>query len=117
MKHYLTIVLFLAGTAILFAAPANDDCVNAITLTVNSTCTFTSGTVAQATQSIAPSACNGLTSSSAFDVWYKFVAGANGQTITVKGSGSFDAVLMLMDNCSGTSIDCADNTGIGGTEM
>lgn len=117
MKHYLTMLLMITGTTILFAAPGNDDCANAVTLTVNSTCVFTSGTVDLATESIPAGACNGLTSLSAFDVWYQFTAGANGQIITVKGSGSFDAVVLLMDGCSGTIVDCSDNTGFGGTEM
>ncbi len=117
MKHYLTLLLIITGTTALFAAPGNDDCANAITLTVNSTCVFTSGTVDLATESLPAAACNGITSLSAFDVWYKFTAGVNGQNITVKGSGSFDAVIILMDGCSGTVLDCSDNTGFGGTEM
>ncbi len=99
------------------AAPANDDCANAINLVVNPACSFTSGTVADATQSIAPDTCNGFGSPAAFDVWYKFTAGANGQIITVKGSASFDAVVVLLDGCGGTTVDCSDNTTAGGTEM
>jgi len=122
MKHYLSIVLTITGITVLFAtppppAPGNDDCANAITLLVNSTCSFTSGTVDLSTESAPPDTCNGLASLTAYDVWYKFTAGANGQIITVKGSGSFDAVIVLMDGCNGNTLDCADNTGFGGTEM
>lgn len=112
------------NNSVLFAAPlpappapGNDDCSNAIDLVVNNTCVFTSGTVDQSTESTTAAACNGLTSLTAYDVWYKFTAGANGQIITLKGSGSFDAVVLLMDGCGGTVSDCSDNTGFGGTEM
>ena len=98
-------------------APGNDDCANATNLIVNTTCVFTAGTVDQSTESNAAAACNGLTSLTAYDVWYKFTAGASGQIVTVKGSGSFDAVVVLMDGCGGTVNNCADNTGFGGTEI
>jgi hypothetical protein len=108
---------FLAPAPTTLSAPANDDCANAIVLTVNPTCSFTAGTVDQATQSNAPVACNGSTSATAFDVWYKFTAGPSGQKITVKGSSAFDAVIVLMDTCSGTVLDCANNSSAGGTEV
>jgi len=58
----------------------NDECTTAVALTVNATCTSpTTGTVLGATQSLAPStACTGTT---AFDVWYSFVATSNSHTI------------------------------------
>jgi len=98
------------------SAPLNDECSGAIELVVNPTCNFISGTVDFATQSMSPGTCNGITSLSAFDVWYKFAASSTDQIITVKGSGSFDAVIMLMNSCNGTLIGCADNSGFGGTE-
>ena len=135
MNRYLKTGLIVTGIALLLlqtsaivnakipaplpasaAAPANDNCANAIDLTVNATCSFTAGTVDQATQSVAPSTCNGFSSTAAFDVWYKFVASPSGQTIRVKGSSSFDAVVILLDGCSGTEVDCSDNTTTGGTE-
>ncbi len=138
MKPYLKAGLIIAGIVLFLActpktieanpnlfiapppppaAPSNDDCINATLLTVDPVCNFTAGTVDQATQSISPASCNGLTSTAAFDVWYKFVAVPGGQTITVKGSSSFDAVVLLMDSCSSTINDCSDNTGQGGTEV
>jgi hypothetical protein len=56
------------------AAPANDECINATTITVNTTptCTdYVSGTVYSATASAQGSSCGG---SDDDDVWYKFVA-------------------------------------------
>ncbi len=98
-------------------APGNDDCANAITLTVDPVCSFTTGTVDLSTESLPAATCNGLTSITAYDVWYKFTAGTSGQNITVKGSSSFDAVIILMNSCSGNVIDCSDNSGFGGTEI
>lgn len=98
-------------------APANDDCTNATILTVNGLCSFTSGTVDQATQSIAPVSCNGFTSPVAYDVWYKYIATPNGEKITVKGSSGFDAVIVLMDTCGGSVLDCANATTTGGSEI
>ena len=57
-------------------------------------------TVTGATQSAPPESCAGFSSSAAYDVWYKFVAVAANQTITVKGSEFFDAIVILMDSCS-----------------
>lgn len=63
--------------------PANDDCANAVMLTVNPTLTCTattSGTVASATAS--PDA-NGCFGDSDDDVWYKFVATHASHVITL----------------------------------
>jgi hypothetical protein len=98
-------------------APINDDCANATLLTVDPTCSFTAGTVDQATESDSATSCNGITSGTAYDVWYKFVAAPGGQNITVKGSASFDAVVLLMDSCGSSVNDCADNTALGGSEI
>lgn len=98
-------------------APANDECANALLLTVDPICSFTAGTVDQATESDSAQSCNGLSSSSAYDVWYKFVAAPGGQNITVKGSADFDAVVILMNSCGSSVTDCADNTASGGSEI
>ncbi len=96
-------------------APANDECSAAALLTVyGTTCGGTvTGNVAGATQSLAGT-CPGT---AAGDIWYKFVASASSHIITVAGSASFDAVVDLRSGiCPGTNINCADNTGSGGTE-
>ena len=93
--------------------PANDNCSGAVLLTQNSTCTTTSGTVANATQS--QSGCVGTADD---DVWYRFVATSPSPIIDVQGSASFDAVVQLFSGSCGslTSITCRDNTGSGGLE-
>lgn len=99
--------------------PANDDCNGAITLTPsasNSCITATSGTVANATQSLTAGTCGG--SATVGDVWYKFVAVNTSQYITVVPGASFDAVVELRSGtCNGTYITCKDGSTAGGTEV
>src|SRR5262249_7880424 len=98
-------------------APGNDDCATAATLTVGTSCVNTNGDSTSATQSIAPITCAGFTSSSALDVWYKFVATSSAVTITETGSASLDSILDVRSGaCNGTNIACADATLSGGTE-
>jgi trimeric autotransporter adhesin len=68
--------------------PANDNCSGAITLTSNPTITPTSGTINNATASLASSATSCVNFSTNFDVWYKFTATQTSHTITVDGHGS-----------------------------
>lgn len=67
------------------SAPANDNCANAVSLTINSdmNCgTVTSGTTLGATSSgVALGACSGTADD---DVWYKFVAIATSYTMQLK---------------------------------
>jgi hypothetical protein len=97
--------------------PANDDCAGAVSLTVyGASCGgAVTGTVSNATQSIAAAPCTGTADD---DVWYKFVATAANHDITVAGSTGFNAVVDLRSGaCSGTNVQCADSTLAGGTEV
>jgi len=100
--------------AIPVTTPANDDCANATSLTVNTspTCTTsTSGTTVGATQTIGAISCNGFSGSADDDVWYSFVATAIDHDITVTPGTINDIVVDLRSgSCNGTSIDCADAT-------
>ncbi|MBL7701389.1 MAG: PKD domain-containing protein, partial [Ferruginibacter sp.] len=110
-----TFTICVTGAA---AAPANDNCTTATTLTSGTTCTSTAGSNVAATQSLAPITCAGFTSSSALDVWYQFTAVATTHTITVVGGGTFDAIIDVRSGaCNGTNIACADATTSGGTEV
>lgn len=97
-------------------APVNDDCSNAITLTSATVCTPATGNTATATQSLAGINCNGITGTADDDIWYKFVAVAPYQTVTVEGVSSLNPVIDVRSGgCNGTTIACADaNTN--GTE-
>ncbi len=112
-KRILITLSFLSFLFIgAIAQPANNNCAGAITLTSSATCSYTAGTVAAATQSVA--GCAGTAND---DVWYTFQAVSSSHTITVVGSGSFDAVVQVYSvSCGGTSLICRDNTGTGGTE-
>lgn len=99
----------LQGTGIA-AAPINNNCLGAITLTVNTnlTCTTsTSGTTISATQSQA--GCSGTADD---DVWYQFVATNATQIITVTPTTLSDAVFQVFSgSCAGlTSLVCRDAT-------
>jgi hypothetical protein len=99
------------------AAPANNDCAGATTLTDNTSCITTAGTTLGATASIGTTACSG---SNAADVWYKFVAANSSATITVAAvSSSMDPVVQLYSGACGslTALNCADATLSGGTEV
>ncbi|MEZ0006767.1 hypothetical protein ABH942_002144 [Flavobacterium sp. 28YEA47A] len=84
--------------------PANDDCINAVTLTVNPnfTCTAkTAGTLLGATDSGEPDNGAGTPND---DVWYKFVATATSHRITlsnVTGTPTDLVHEVLEGNCGG----------------
>ncbi len=94
--------------------PSNDDCANAISLSVSptNTCvTSVSGTTISATQSIAAISCGGFTGDADDDVWYSFTATAIDHDITVTPGTINDLVLDLRSGaCDGSNIDCADAT-------
>lgn len=94
-------------------APANDNCATATTLTPNSTCTPTAGTITNATASGLAQACSGGTPTA--DVWYSFQATSTITTIAAQSTlatsaNGFDLVLELYEGtCSGlTFLSCAD---------
>ncbi|MES2513189.1 MAG: hypothetical protein V4580_03560, partial [Bacteroidota bacterium] len=97
------------------AAPANNNCANAINLPVNAACVQTAGTTYGATTQTLYPACSGTSND---DVWYTFTATNYTQTIQVAGSSGMDAVIELYDgSCAAfTSISCTDNTFSGQTE-
>jgi PKD repeat protein len=99
----------------------NDNCSNAIALPLNSSCTYTNGTLCRATQSIAPSLCSGFTANRAADVWYTVTpsgTSGTGVTITCVSGTNTDVVLGIYSgSCTGlTLVQCVDATTTGGTE-
>ncbi|WP_201983060.1 fibronectin type III domain-containing protein [Hymenobacter rubidus] len=98
-------VLALLGSSRALAQVANDDCATAVPLTTSSVCTVpVNGTVATATQSLAPTAACGIGLTSALDVWYSFTATSTNHLVTL--APRFAAIL---DVRSGT---CASSTSI-----
>lgn len=100
------------------SAPANDDCLNATTLTSGSTCQYVPGFINNPTNPTATApACSGIPNTND-DVWYRFVAPTTIDTIRVQSVFPMDAVVQLFGgNCSSLSLlQCVNNTGSGGTE-
>ncbi|MEI7801978.1 MAG: T9SS type A sorting domain-containing protein [Bacteroidota bacterium] len=91
----------------------NDVCDSAILLTQNTTCVPTSGDVNGAFIQQGPGCSFGNPND---DIWYKFVATTTNPVIEVTGSGSFDAVVEVFDNCGGNQVACIDATFTGGVE-
>ena len=109
------------------STPPNDNCANAITLTSNTSCSNTSGTLNGATVDGFPTqpTCDVFGSSaSQKGVFYKFTATSNSHTITVtptgSGSTAVDAVVTVYTGSSCNSLnqfDCFGGTGgAGGTQ-
>lgn len=101
-------------THTLPSAPTNDLCSSAASLTSTTNCSYTNGTTTGATQSI-PGSCGGTGDD---DVWYAFTALATSHKVTVQSAAGFDAVIDVRTSptCSGTNIQCSDNSGAGGIE-
>ena len=84
------------------AAPAHDQCTNAIPVTMG---TQYSGSNTGATGSITSSCSTGDTN----DVWHSFAPATSGlYKISLCGS-SFDTTMVLYDGCGGTAIACNDD--------
>ncbi len=92
----------------VIAPPANDECVNAITLTVNQNflCTnVTAGTVLDATASTGVTGCPGASNAND-DVWYKFVATDLSHKIELLNIAGSNTDLYYMVFEGGVSGDC-----------
>lgn len=115
---YLVITLAFVGTKLFAQVPANNECATAYTVTVSKVgiCTNpTSGTILNATQSMAP--CFGT---EAKDVWYKFTATNAKQTIqltreSVPVNDIRNPIIELFSGtCAGlTSIECINEPFVG----
>ena len=111
MKKPFILAFFLVF--ILRSFSQSDNCANAALLSINSLCTFSSGTTLGATQSLA--GCSGNADD---DVWYRFVANSSLIHVLVQSSQQFDAVLQVYSGtCSALMpMICKDALGIGQNE-
>ena len=109
-----------AKTLVINVVPANDECSGAINITPSSdlTCNAVNGSIAGATQSIAPVTTNTGTSAAPIaDVWFKFTATGTNHVVYVNPSSSFDAVVDVRSGaCNGTTLANADDYAAGGME-
>lgn len=92
--------------------PSNDDCINAIPLYSNTSCTNTSATLASATPSSSiPLGC--ASAGTYYDVWFSFAAANPSETIAISSlTGiSSSAVQLYSGSCGAlTSIACGTTT-------
>ena len=93
--------------------PINDNCSGAITLTSNTTATYTTDSIAGATQSQAATSGCGTAND---DVWFSFTASQTTHVVNVVGSSSFTAVFELFSGSCGslTSLGCYSAASAGG---
>lgn len=114
MKKILTLLASVLCLFIAYAQPANDDCNGAVTLTSQTSCSNTSGTVANATaDGFSQATCDAANPSLGAGVFYKFTAVANTHTITVSPTGTLDAVVVLYSGgCFNLQqVACIDQSG------
>ncbi|NLL28232.1 MAG: hypothetical protein GX259_05495 [Bacteroidales bacterium] len=125
MKKYLliTIVFIVAFCISGYSQPANDNCVNAITLNVgNNVCNFSTYTNVGATASTPVPPAPGCGNYLGGDVWFKFTVPASGHVIidtrTPSGGVQDLAMAIYSGTCSSlTLIECDDDDSDNGTYM
>ncbi|MBL7946686.1 MAG: hypothetical protein JNN32_11545 [Flavobacteriales bacterium] len=109
---------FIGPNGALGAAPINDECFQAIELLPSAICDLEYFTIAEATESLPGVLCNGVADPDAGDIWFRFTATAASHSIRVQGGVGIDPVIDLRSGaCEGSSIACADETAIDGTEQ
>lgn len=95
--------------------PSNDDCANAILLPVNTSCSYSTYTNAEATSSgVASPGCGNY---SGGDVWFKVVVPANGilQIDTIQGVVTDSGMAIYSGTCGSlTLIECDDDDSSNG---
>ena len=113
MKKNILLILFFA---INFSAYSqNDLCQNAISLTPNSTCNYTSATFSGSSISSPAPSC-ALNSSQ--DIWYSFVATDPTMSIKLQAtSGLNHAFEIFESSCTGTSIVCTNESSVSFSEF
>src|ERR1700722_2587268 len=111
------VIFLLINTKLFAAAPPNDACANAVSLTAPSTiCSTTAGTLFSATNAAPTGGCGGATATTTYDVWYKFTANSTGVVATLSALGTkltaaSTYVEVLTGTCgSFTSLGCLSGT-------
>jgi hypothetical protein len=101
----------------IVSPPINDDCVNALELTIGNE--FVSGSTANAKASNGVPACTaGSPGTPDDDVWFKFTATSTITRLTVNGGSAYNAVMQYFIGTCGslTSAGCVSSTGAAGVE-
>ena len=109
MIRFLLFMATVLFTTHVWAQPSNNECSTATLLTANSTCTYTSGTLHNATVSSSMTNCTGAGTDP--NVFYTFVATDASMTVTVDNvHSSLDVVVQVMSCLLYTSPSPRDRT-------
>ena len=100
----------VSATPLYSSSPSNDECSKAKPIDLGTT--YSTETLAGATQSLSENSCGTTKTTQITDVWYKFVATSTAHTITVTPSSGLDVVIDLRQgSCNGSNLACKDNGG------
>ena len=92
-----------------YPTPVNDQCMNAIELTPNPSCSYTYGTFSGAMMNGGIPAC---AISTPQDVWYKFTASATSMGIQLNANSGLNSGFQVYEgSCSGSVINCTNANG------
>jgi hypothetical protein len=72
----------------LLFAPVNDDCTGSTLLTSGATCSSITSNIQYAGSAAPAGACGGATTTTTYDVWFRYVATSTIQTVTLSSLGS-----------------------------
>lgn len=98
-----------------FDPPANNDCANAINLTVDAPCV--NGTNVSANNNDQAPGCSPSQPFAEHSVWYKFTATDDWSSVeTDYVSGDLDLIIEVLDGCSGNTIKCINANPYQGNE-
>ncbi len=112
-KVSMTLIFLFLSVTFSYAQPANDECAAAIPITVGTDVCQTPvpGTTSGATSSGNLYSCGALFGGDR-EVWFSFVAPANGIVTVQTGdseTGSFDTVMEVVTACNGSTVACNDD--------
>src|SRR3954466_15556957 len=101
-KLFLTLFLIILNGMAWSQAPVNATCSGAISLSVGSTCSQTSGIL------------NSTYLGPEKFVWYKFTATTSTGSIILYNSANMDGIIELRSSCAASTYLALTNVGIGG---
>lgn len=113
MIKLISFILFFFFSFSQFAQPINNDCENAIDLTINATCVPTLGDVNSSTW-FTPECADEFTMGDG-DVWYKYTATSTSVKISVDGLTDFTPIIEMFEgDCSSlSSLGCYSDPSYG----
>jgi hypothetical protein len=90
-KHFFRLLFILSGLIVCndsFAQPVNDNCAGVVTVSVGTSCSYTTYNIKGATNAAPTGTCGGATATTTYDMWFRFQATASTQAISLANFGS-----------------------------